>query len=60
MKKKSQTIRWHVTFTDNITDEIKPMIKYVHKYANEKIFLVYSEGQRVLQWDSKKTNRILT
>jgi len=44
MKKKGQTLWWRVTFIDDITDNINPTVKYIHKYANGKNFSIYSEG----------------
>jgi hypothetical protein len=42
--KKNQTVQWCVTFIDNITNEINLMIKYIRKYADGKISLVYTKG----------------
>jgi hypothetical protein len=42
--KKTQTVWWRVTFTNDITDEINPTVKYISKFADEKLFLVYTEG----------------
>jgi hypothetical protein len=42
--KKNQTVWWSVAFTNDITDGINPTIKYISKYADKKLFLVYTEG----------------
>ena len=43
--KKSQTVQWHITFTDNITNEIHPIVMYICKYTDENYFFsVYTEG----------------
>jgi hypothetical protein len=44
MKKKSEIVRWRVTFTDDIIDRINPTVNYIRKYADEYIFSVYIKG----------------
>jgi len=54
MNKKSQTVWWRVSFTDNVTDEINPMVKFVLEYTDENFRrYIPTTLQRVLQWDSR-------
>ena len=41
--KKSQTVRWHVSFTHDVTDRINSTVKFVHKYAYRKLSSVYTD-----------------
>jgi hypothetical protein len=35
--KKSQTVRWCVSFTDNVIDGINSTIKFINEYADGKL-----------------------
>jgi len=43
-EEKNKTVKWHVTFTNDITDRINSMVKHVHKYAEEKTSSIYAKG----------------
>jgi hypothetical protein len=69
MKKK--TVKWYVTFTNDITNKINSTVKHVHKYAKEKTSSIYAKGiiyggyyseiqkRQIIWWHDICTNKII-
>jgi len=58
--KKSQTVRWRVSFTNNVIDRINPTIKFVCEYAIRKLSSVYTDDIiEGITMRFKKTNRMV-
>lgn len=59
-RKKKQTIRWRVSFTDIVTDEINPTVKFICEYVDGKLLLVYTDDiTEGITVGFKKENRMV-
>ena len=60
-KNKIQTIQWHVRFTDEVTNEINPMVKFIREYVDGKLLSVYINNiMKGITVILKKANRTVT
>ena len=59
--KKNQTVWWHVSFTNDVTDGINPTVKLIREYGNGKLFSVYTgDITKGIIVRFKKENRMVT
>jgi hypothetical protein len=60
-KKKIQTVQWHVSFTDEVTNEINPTVKFIREYVDGKLMSVYINNiMKGITVRLKKENRTVT
>jgi len=66
--KKSQTLWWCVSFTDDVTDKIILMVKFIHEYPNEKLSSIYTNNiaevitedsrRKIIRWHDISTDKV--